>query len=128
MAGKILVDQLEHSTAGSLDTQFVVKGSAKAFASIQGTGSGAPIRNGQSLNVSSTTDSGTGDYEVSFSNSMDSDSLCITVGDSNNANVSSATHTRVNTDATTGYGTQTYYNGSLSDPSWVNSIVMGDLA
>ena len=30
MAGKIVADTLEHSTAGSLDTQFVVNGSAKA--------------------------------------------------------------------------------------------------
>ena len=101
---------------------------AKAFASVEGTGSGAPIRNSQSLNVSSTTDSGSGDYEVAFSSSMDSADLCITVADSNNANVASATHTRVNDDATTGYGTQSYYNGALSDASWVNTIVMGDLA
>lgn len=112
----------------SVDTTYVINGSAKAFASVHGTGSGAPIRNSQSLNVSSTTDSGSGDYEVAFSSSMDSGALCITVADSNNGNVSSATHTRVNTDDTTGYGTQTYYNGSLSDPSWVNTIVMGDLA
>ena len=31
MAGKIIADQIEHSTAGSLDTQYVVNGSAKAW-------------------------------------------------------------------------------------------------
>ena len=31
MAGKIIADTLEHSTAGSLDTQYVVQGSAKAW-------------------------------------------------------------------------------------------------
>jgi hypothetical protein len=113
---------------GSSPVTLTKQSAAKAFASVQGTGSGAPIRNSQSLNVSSTTDSGSGDYEVAFSNSMDSADLCITTADSNNANVASATHTRVDTDATTGYGTQTYYNGSLSDASWVNTIVMGDLA
>jgi hypothetical protein len=30
MAGKIIADQIEHSTAGSLDTSYVVNGSAKA--------------------------------------------------------------------------------------------------
>ena len=29
--GKIKADTLEHSTAGSLDTKFVVKGSAKVW-------------------------------------------------------------------------------------------------
>ena len=29
--GKIKADTLEHSTAGSLDTQFVVNGSAKSW-------------------------------------------------------------------------------------------------
>jgi hypothetical protein len=31
MAGKIIADQIEHSTAGSLDTSYVVNGSAKAW-------------------------------------------------------------------------------------------------
>ena len=33
--GKIKADTLEHSTAGSLDTQYVVNGSAKAWSSVQ---------------------------------------------------------------------------------------------
>jgi hypothetical protein len=32
MAGKIVADELEHSTAGSVDTQYVVSGSSKAWA------------------------------------------------------------------------------------------------
>ena len=31
MAGKIVADQLEHSTAGSVDTQFVVSGISKGY-------------------------------------------------------------------------------------------------
>jgi hypothetical protein len=31
MAGKIIADQIEHSTAGSLNTSYVVQGSAKAW-------------------------------------------------------------------------------------------------
>ena len=53
MAGKIIADQIEHSTAGSLDTQYVVNGTLKAWAgSIDATGT--TINN--SLNVSSKTD------------------------------------------------------------------------
>lgn len=127
MASEMYVDTIAASD-GTSPATLTKQSAAKAFASVQGTGSGAPIRNSQSLNVSSTTDSGSGDYEVAFSNSMDSGDLCVTVADSHNANVSSGTHTRVNDDATTGYGTQSYYNGSLSDASWVNTVVMGDLA
>ena len=56
--GKIKADTLEHSTAGSLDTKFVVKGSAKAWDN-QITGVGTATLN-QSLNISSFNDEGTG--------------------------------------------------------------------
>jgi hypothetical protein len=41
MAGKIIADQIEHSTAGSLDTSYVVNGSAKAWVNFDGTGTPA---------------------------------------------------------------------------------------
>jgi len=65
MAGKIVADQLEHSTAGSLDTQYVVNGSAKAWISMT---SAAVLQD--SFNVSSAADNGTGDFQVNFSNNM----------------------------------------------------------
>ena len=40
--GKIKADTLEHSTAGSLDTSYVVNGSAKAWTNINGS-SGTPV-------------------------------------------------------------------------------------
>ena len=36
--GKIKADTLEHSTAGSLDTSYVVNGSAKAYLSMDSSG------------------------------------------------------------------------------------------
>lgn len=65
--GKIKADTLEHSTAGSLDTKFVVNGSAKAWLSLNG---GGTIATRNSLNISSVTDEGTGDYLHSFVNSF----------------------------------------------------------
>ena len=67
MAGKIVADTLEHSTAGSLDTQYVVNGSAKAWINFNGTGTIA-ARN--SLNISSLSDAGTGDYDINISSSF----------------------------------------------------------
>ena len=57
MAGKIVADTLEHSTAGSIATNYVVNGSAKAWATH--TQSGTYTLH-DSLNVSSLTDDGTG--------------------------------------------------------------------
>ena len=67
MAGKIVADQLEHSTAGSLDTQFVVNGSAKAWNRF--TGSSVPTLL-DSFNNSTATDNGSGDYTFAFTNNM----------------------------------------------------------
>lgn len=67
MAGKIIADQIEHSTAGSLDTQYVVNGSAKAWVNFNGTGA---IAARDSLSVSGLLDNGTGEYTVNFSNAF----------------------------------------------------------
>ena len=67
MAGKIVADQLEHSTAGSLDTQYVVNGSAKSWMNLNGTGT---IATRDTLNISSVTDNGTGIYTANLSSSM----------------------------------------------------------
>ena len=66
--GKIKADTLEHSTAGSLDTSYVVNGSAKAWASFNQTSTGHPVYD--SFNVSGTSDIGAGATKVSFSNAM----------------------------------------------------------
>lgn len=67
--GKIKADQIQHSTAGSLDTQYVVNGSAKAWNHFDGTGTVA-IDN--SFNVSSLIDSSSGQYASAFTNNMSS--------------------------------------------------------
>ena len=64
--GKIKADTLEHSTAGSLDTKFVVNGSSKAW--LNYSGSGTTFRD--SFNMASATDNGTGDYTHAFTSSM----------------------------------------------------------
>ncbi len=66
MAGKIVADTLEHSTAGSIATNYVVEGSAKAW--LRSTDAAVLT---QSLNVSSGTDNGTGPYIYAFTNSFD---------------------------------------------------------
>ena len=65
--GKIKADTLEHSTAGSLDTSYVVNGSAKAWARFDLTGTQS-IDN--SLSVSSITDNGVGAATLTFASAF----------------------------------------------------------
>ena len=68
MAGKIVADTLEHSTAGSLDTQYVVDGSAKAWARTSGNGDVVE----DNLNMASITDNSTGDKTIGLVSNMGS--------------------------------------------------------
>jgi hypothetical protein len=81
MAGTIVADTLTHSTAGSLTTDYVVNGSAKAWVHAEGNVSGAAAAD--SFNVSSMADNGTGDYDMNMSNSMSSARYmaAVTMGD-----------------------------------------------
>jgi len=63
--GKIKADTLEHSTAGSLDTSYVVNGTKWR---INWNGN-TNVING-SFNNSSLTDNGTGDFTPAYTNSM----------------------------------------------------------
>ena len=73
--GKIKADTLEHSTAGSLDTQYVVKGSAKVTfnMNLRSSTTMGIATNGISsecLNISSGTDSGTGLSRGNITNAL----------------------------------------------------------
>ena len=65
--GTLKADTLTHSTAGSVDTNFVVNGSAKVWVHFTGVSSTA-IRD--SLNASSLTDLATGSTRATFTNAM----------------------------------------------------------
>jgi len=67
MAGTIVADTLTHSTAGSIATNYVVDGSAKAWAVTDLTGTLS-----DSFNVSSADDDGTADFGLNFTNSFGS--------------------------------------------------------
>jgi len=65
---KIAADNLRASTVG-VETPMVypVRGSAKAWSNLQGTGT---IAGRESLNISSYTDNGTGDYTETLTSAM----------------------------------------------------------
>ena len=71
--GKIKADTLEHSTAGSVDTKFVVEGSAKSWTYITGDGTPAVA---DSFNTASLTDVQQGEVQSNFTNNMNNDDFC----------------------------------------------------
>ena len=80
MAGKIVADTLEHSTAGSIATNYVVNGSARAWVNFDGTGTPATT---YSFGVSSLDDNGTGNYDVNYTTAFSNNryGAVITVSD-----------------------------------------------
>lgn len=130
MAGKIVADQIEHSTAGSLDTSYVVNGSAKAWVNFDGTGTPAAR---DSFNFASITDNGAGDYTITVSNAFNnanyaSTGMCgangTTFGQARDVffNVTAPTTTafRINTKQSN--------DGSNNDTPQVHTSSNGDLA
>jgi len=70
MASELRVDTLKDSSgSNSVGMAYVAGGSAKAWLNLNGTGT---IATRDSLNISGTTDNGTGKYSASFSTSMGS--------------------------------------------------------
>ena len=76
MAGKIVADTLEHSTAGSIATNYVVKGSAKGSVTFFADG----IDDAE--DITSFVDNGTGDYSFSITNAMSDVNYRIVMGNS----------------------------------------------
>ena len=124
MAGKIVADALEHSTAGSLDTQYVVNGSAKAWSTFNAS-SGTPT-NLDNLNVSSLTDTATGQTTLNFTNSFTNTSYATNAtnggGGNKNAQYDSTATSSVL------IRTQSMTGGADADHDHVSSSHHGDLA
>ena len=104
MAGTIIADTLTHSTAGSVTTDYVVNGSAKAWVNFNGSGT---ISARDSFNFSGLTDNGTGDYTVTMASAMANDDYCITVSGG---------------DASVGYVTRTFDDGSARSTTAYRTI------
>ena len=122
--GKIKADTLEHSTAGPLDTQYVVNGSAKAWVNQDDQ----TTING-SFNVASLTDVGTGRGGVNFTNNM-SNATFAPVAEATNGSgdsgINNASHER-DAIATSKFNMRTGTT-SPADLDGVIGLVHGDLA
>ena len=120
MAGTIVADTLTHSTAGSIATNYVVNGSAKAWA----FATSAAALTGETFNISSGLDNGTGDYTLSLSNSISSNDSVFsgTVGNSTAQILSVASRT------TSSYDAHTFNASGSATDNTTMTLVHGDLA
>lgn len=125
MAGKIIADTLEHSTAGEIATNYVVEGSAKAWVNLNGTGT---IASRDSLNVSGLVDGGTGQYTANLTNSFGAADFAVSGTSGNNLSFTFAT---APTGTVVAGSISAYTSGStiaLADNSTVSLLGYGDLA
>ena len=128
MAGKIIADTLEHSTAGSLTTDYVVNGSLKSWIKLNGNGSDGILA---SLNVSSTSDEGTGDFDVTLTSSMDAADTYATLAGERRHETTNHSMGMTNITATTAsqYTIQTTNTAGTSTDFYAMHVsLVGDLA
>ena len=126
MAGKIVADTLEHSTAGSIATNYVVEGSAKAWGKWDAS---STVTLDDSFNTTSITDNGTGDFEQNLTNSMNNADYSVTA---------TIKYYHVSKDATVSttsmfpifcyYVANTAGSRTGYDTSYITTQVLGDLA
>ena len=120
MAGKIIAETLEHSTAGSVTTDYVVNGSAKQFSTYS---TDAVIDT--SLNTSSITDQGVGQFDSNYTNNMNTENegfACTAWG------TSSVPISVIRTSTTALHRVNTYTTASASLDVAQSTSVIGDLA
>ena len=130
MAGKLIADQIEHSTAGSLDTSYVVNGSAKAWVNFTGI---TTTSSRDSLNVSSLTDGGAGNTSIAFSSAMDSSNytgswFCNCSTATTHGSFDNVYTGGFGSRTTTSYGVYSYGSTGTVDSADNDSTIFGDLA
>jgi len=140
MAGKIIADTLEHSTAGSVTTDYVVKNVPKSWVNFKSTGTASIL---DSFNISTLTDHGTGDQTTAFtSNHSDGNYANTTTSMNEDAHGRGAfslgvrtggdsvptSHTSSETRYEFLYGATSTSNGGAQDMPQNHAVTHGDLA
>jgi len=126
--GTLKADTLTHSTAGSLATNYVVQGSAKAYLFSKDA---TPSAQGVSLNISSIADSATGNFQITLTAAMSDSNPTVNVSQYQNQALGNAlVYNSTQTLSSTNIPVATY-NGSSAAADYTNgvaTVVHGDLA
>jgi len=140
MAGKIIADTIETGAGADISTSYVVNGSAKAWVNFNARGTLAVQ---DSLNYTSVTDNGQGDYTGAYSSAFNNDDyttlsslmtehnssrgcffLAIAIESDNSLTLYTTTQVRMYSN----YGASASSNGGEYDPTPCHINHMGDLA
>ena len=132
--GTLKADTLTHSTAGSLATNYVVEGTAKAWTFFDG-GAGT-IAYADSFNSSTLTDIGTGNHKYAFTNNMNNANFSFggaAIIDETTFGLLSGTeiagsHARSTSSSGGFWTTNTASVNSSADANSVSTQIFGDLA
>jgi len=124
MAGTIVADTLTHSTAGSIATNYVVEGSAKAWGHFEGSDTVLD----DSFNTTSITDNGVGNYTVTIANSLNNANYSLSIGADWDVVSSNTCHGSSNSMATGSFVIRIRNGGSNVDLDNTTYNVVGDLA
>jgi len=126
--GTLKADTLTHSTAGSLATNYVVQGSAKAYLFSKDA---TPSAQGVSLNISSIADSATGNFQITLTAAMSDSNPTVNVSQYQNQALGNAlVYNSTQTLSSTNIPVATY-NGSSAAADYTNgvaTVVHGKLA
>ena len=130
--GTLKADTLTHSTAGSVDTKYAVRGSGKVWVNFDGTQTSITARD--SFNVSAMVDdSASGEYQIQFTSNFSNNDYAPSgfVGSTGN---SSGWVGGPNSQGDSDYGTgqlqiSTFYqNAGEAEFVYVMTTIHGDLA
>lgn len=127
--GKLIADTIQHSTDGSVPTEFVVNGTAKAWMNLDmATGSGSI---NDSFNSTVGTDLGTGRFTISITSNFGNSDYVVTASamDPTEASTGSnrtADGTPVSTSSM--YVRASAYDNSANDVPAAGCLAHGDLA
>jgi len=128
LTGKTSAGDVTITSEGGAVTMQLQQGVAKAWASIDGDGSGTPVFD--SFNTASITDSDTGIYILNFTNSMNNDDYTVSGGNSGNGGYACAYTTNQSSHTTSATGVKVLRtdNAARVDAGYANMIIHGDLA
>jgi len=126
MAGTIIADTLEHSTAGSVTTDYVVNGSAKAWTNYNQSGNTV---NG-SFGISSVTDATGSTFTITYATAFDATgNMCPTSTGANSSTAASSQYCNSAVQSTTITHHTGYNAGNSQATTAFNYIsIHGDLA
>ena len=119
MAGKIIADQLQSTSVGTVDTKYVVTNSIKVRANTNNTGTTI----NESFNVSSLTDAATGQQDLFFTNNMSTTTWSGSI-DLRSVSADNPFLDPVSTSKADGYS----FNGSSYSDNYMLWMIVGDLA